>query len=217
MADPVGFDDCRSYLVLLARLHLDPRLAGRIDPSDVVQQTLLEAHARRDQFRGGSRPEWLAWLRQALANNLRDALRAHRADCRDVGRERALADALDASSARLDGMVPDVGTAPPDAAERGERAVRLATALEELPPAQRDALVLQHWHGWTLRQIADHLGKTPGSVLPRRRATAPAERDRPRRQMARASATRDADRPDARVARWGAIARTRRSPCPTST
>jgi RNA polymerase sigma-70 factor (ECF subfamily) len=164
VADPVGLDDCRSYLVLLARLHLDPRLAGRIDPSDVVQQTLLEAHARRDQFRGTSRPEWLAWLRQALANNLRDAVRAHRADCRDVARERSLVDALDASSVRLEGMLPGAGTAPPEAAERGERAVRLAAALEDLPPAQRDALVLQHWHGWTLRQIADHLGKTPAAA-----------------------------------------------------
>jgi RNA polymerase sigma-70 factor, ECF subfamily len=161
---PAELADCRSYLALLARLHLDPRLKGRIDPSDVVQQTLLEAHAHRAEFRGRTRPEWLAWLRQALANNLRDALRRHVAGRRDVGREQVLADALQASSVRLEGLLADSGTSPPDAADRSERAVRLADALEELPEAQRDALVLQHWHGWTLQQIADHLGKTPAAV-----------------------------------------------------
>jgi RNA polymerase sigma-70 factor (ECF subfamily) len=160
-ADPAAD---RSYLTLLARVHLDPRLRGRTDPSDVVQQTLLEAHAQAAGFRGRTRAEWLGWLRRALANNLRDALRRNLAGRRDVGRERDLADAVHASSARLEGLLADSGASPPDEAERAERAVRLADALERLPEAQRDALVFQHWHGWTLRQIADHLNKSPAAV-----------------------------------------------------
>jgi DNA-directed RNA polymerase specialized sigma24 family protein len=63
----------RDYLAVLAR-HLDPQLRRRLDPSDVVQQTLLHAHRHRDQFCGRTEGEWLAWLRAILANTLASAL-----------------------------------------------------------------------------------------------------------------------------------------------
>src|SRR5262245_3015501 len=91
----------REYLRVLARLHVDPRLRGKLDPSDLVQETLLRAHARRDQFRGATDGELAAWLRQALANQLADALRRYTRPQRDVGLERSLEAAVEESSARL--------------------------------------------------------------------------------------------------------------------
>ena len=79
-----ALDEYRDYLLLLARSRLDPRLRGRLDPSDVVQQTLLEAHRDAAQFRGQTAAERAAWLRQMLARNLANAARDHTRDRRDV-------------------------------------------------------------------------------------------------------------------------------------
>ena len=154
----------REYLRLLARLQLDPRLRGKLDPSDVVQQTLLEAYEKREQFRGGSEGEWLAWLRQALAHNLADALRAFGQAKRDVGRERSLGAAVEASSCRLAAFLAAEQSSPSQRAERHERAVRLAEALAALPEDNREALVLHYCEDWPLADIATHLGRTPAAV-----------------------------------------------------
>ena len=55
-------------------------------------------------------------------------------------------------------------SSPSEQVQRKETALQLADALEQLPPDARDALVLQHWHGWTLAQIAERLNRTPGAV-----------------------------------------------------
>jgi RNA polymerase sigma-70 factor (ECF subfamily) len=79
----------RSYLLLLAQMQLDARPRNKVDASDVVQLTLLEAYENRDQF-VGNEDGFVAWLRKSLANNIRDALRRMRRQKRDVNRERSL-------------------------------------------------------------------------------------------------------------------------------
>jgi RNA polymerase sigma-70 factor (ECF subfamily) len=149
----------RDYLHLLARVQLRAKLRAKIDLSGVVQQTLLEAVQDR---RGSQLP--LARLRRILANNLGDEIRKLTTAKRDVNREQSLEAALDASSARLEGWLAADNSSPSAHLEREEQALRLARALAELPEAQREALVLQHWHGCSLAEIAQQLDRTPAAV-----------------------------------------------------
>src|SRR5215470_8072576 len=87
----------REYLRLLARLHLDVRLQGKVDPSDIVQHTLLKAHENRAHFRGQTEAELSAWLRRILANTLTDTLRQFGRAQRDVAVERSLEGAVEDS------------------------------------------------------------------------------------------------------------------------
>ena len=154
----------RMYMLMLARMHLDPRLRAKLDPSDVVQQSMLEACQQQGQFRGRTEAERMAWLRQILAHNLADALKGLRRAKRDIARERSLEAALDQSSAQLGAWLAADQSSPSQRAEREEDALRLANALAALPDAQRDALVLQHWKGWSLAQIGEHMGRSPAAV-----------------------------------------------------
>jgi RNA polymerase sigma-70 factor (ECF subfamily) len=151
----------RSYLLLLARIQLDPGPRNRIDPSDIVQQTLLEAHAKADQFQGDDSAQ-AAWLRQALVNNLRDAWRALRRGKRDIDREQALEAALELSSSRLAGIM--VQSSPSQQAVRNEDLLRLADALAQVPEAQREAIVLHHLKDCSLAETARSLGKSDAAV-----------------------------------------------------
>ncbi len=154
----------RQYLMLLARMEIDPRSRERLDPSDVVQQTLMDAYQKRDQFRGTSGAEKAAWLRQILANNLVDALRAVGRKKRDVGREVSLEMQIEQSSQQIGMWLAAEQSTPSQKLDQHELAIRLADALAELPSAQREALVLQNWENWTLAAIAEHMDRTPAAV-----------------------------------------------------
>jgi RNA polymerase sigma-70 factor, ECF subfamily len=153
------FEQARDYLRMLARVGLDPRLRGKLDESDVVQQTLLEAHRDWDQFRGHSAGERYAWLKQILARNLSNLLRDFTRARRDVNRE-----ALDASSNRLANWLGSDQTTPATALRREEETARVATALAGLPEQQREAVILRHWHDWPVAAIAAELQTTPDAV-----------------------------------------------------
>ena len=154
----------RSYLYLLARSHIGRRNQARLDPSDIVQQTLLDAHQNQSQFRGASEAELMGWLRQILANNLADAVRGLARAKRDVSRERPLDQELDGSFTRVDGWLAAVQSSPSQQAVRAEELIRLADALTSLPLAQREAIVLHHLQGLPLAEVGQQLEKSPAAV-----------------------------------------------------
>lgn len=151
----------RDYLRLLARLQLDPRLRGKLDPSDVVQQTLLKAHQNAEQFRGQTEAERAAWLRRILANTLADAARKFRLE---TTRGQSLENALHESSAHLEAWLASGQESPSEQADRQEQLLRLAQALSELPDDQRQAIEMHHLQGGLLTDIARTMGRTEASV-----------------------------------------------------
>jgi RNA polymerase sigma-70 factor (ECF subfamily) len=162
--DEGALERYRDYLRLLARLHLNPMLRPQLDPSDVVQQALVQAHQHREQFRGQSEPELAAWLRTILANQLAEAVRRSGRRKRDVTLERSLEADLAASSSRLEAWLADDRSSPSEQAMRHERLRHLAEALAQLPEDQQRAVELHHLKGWTLPQVAHEMRRTKEAV-----------------------------------------------------
>ena len=159
-----NFERFRSYLRFLAKVQLDSRLQGKVDPSDLVQQSLLQAHQARAQFQGATDAERAAWLRQILVRNLTHSLRDLHRDKRDISRERSLQTAIEASSARLEHWLVADNSCPSHEAQRQERMLLVAEAVEILPQIQQEVIILRYWQGLKLSEIAEQLGRTPGSV-----------------------------------------------------
>jgi RNA polymerase sigma-70 factor (ECF subfamily) len=154
----------RDYLCLLARQQLDPRLRGKLDASDIVQDTLLQAHASREQYRGQSEQERLGWLRAILHNKLAGAMRQFARRCRDVNLELSLEGGLQQSSARLEDWLAADLSSPSGRAERNEQLLQLAGALAALPDDQREAIEMHHLQGLPFAQIAAVMGRSKPSV-----------------------------------------------------
>jgi RNA polymerase sigma-70 factor (ECF subfamily) len=149
---------------LLARSHIGTRFQARLDPSDLVQQTLLDAHQKQAQLRGSTRGECIAWLKQILANNLADAVRGLARAKRDIARERSLDEQVGDSFSRVDGWLVAAQSSPSQLAVRSEELLAMADSLTGLPETQREAIVLHHLQGLPLAEVARQLGKTPAAV-----------------------------------------------------
>ncbi len=154
----------RDGLHRLAARRLDERVAVRVDASDLIQMTFLEAQRNLAQFQGEDEPAWRAWLEGILGHNVANAVRDHaRLLKRDVRREQSMDDSHGAASPlkrELDGD----DSSPSQRVMRGEEADRLLRALESLPPEQRLAVRLRHLEGWQLLEIAEHMGRTAAAT-----------------------------------------------------
>jgi RNA polymerase sigma-70 factor (ECF subfamily) len=153
----------RDYLHVLARRTMGRQFQGKLDPSDVVHDALLKAHAHLDQFHGNAEVELKAWLRKILANNLANSMKALRTGKRNVILESTLA-AVDDTSSRLERWVVAVVPSPSSEVLRGERVWWLAQALNKLPDDQRTALELRHIQGCSVEEICRAMARSEAAV-----------------------------------------------------
>jgi RNA polymerase sigma-70 factor, ECF subfamily len=137
---------------------------GGEEASDIVQKTMLAAHAEREAFRGQSPAELAAWLKQILRREVIDAFRQRRRLKRDVRREVPLEAEVDGSFSRAQVWLAAAQTSPSQRVSREEELVAMADALAQLPEAQREAVVLHHLQGAGLAEVAAHLQRSEASV-----------------------------------------------------
>ena len=154
----------RNYARLLARTLIGTTLRLRLDPSDLVQETFLEAHRDFPRFDGSTERELLAWLRRILARNLADQARRQKAGLRDYRRQVSLEAMLDRSSARMQQALAAVVSSPSAAAAQREQAVLLADALADLPPDYREVIILRNLERLRFEEVAARMGRSPGAV-----------------------------------------------------
>ena len=162
--EDASLDGFRSYLRVLANMQLDRRVRSKVDASDIVQLTLMQAHKAKEQFRGDNQAQRAAWLRQILARNLIHATRDMTRDKRDVRREKSMQAALDQSSMRLERLLADDASSPSMKISRQEQILKVANAVDELPEAQREALLMHYLEQKSLPEIAEAMDRTRGSV-----------------------------------------------------
>lgn len=153
------FAACRSYLGLLARANVDGWMKAKIDASDLVQQTMLDAHRDFDRFQGRTDQEWLAWLRQILKNNACDVARRYGANGkRAVRREVAFIGTDDSRAPGIDPQSP--ADSPSQVAVHHENEMLLAEAMDRLPTDYREVIILRNIQRLPFDAVAEQLGRT---------------------------------------------------------
>jgi RNA polymerase sigma-70 factor (ECF subfamily) len=155
------------YLYVLAQAQIGRRLRTKCAPSDLVQQTLLEAHRDFGGFHGQHEGELLAWLRRILAHNLFNEARRYGAQQRDAGREVSLDQVqagVDRSSFALQRGLAADGPSPSQVAVQHESAVRLADALARLPEDYQTVLILRVFEEMPAEEVAQRMQRSAGAV-----------------------------------------------------
>jgi RNA polymerase sigma-70 factor (ECF subfamily) len=160
----------RTDLALLARAQIGLQLQARVDASDVVQETFLDACRDFQHFRGASHREWVAWLRQILSFNLARAVQRQvaakkRSTRREVSLNRRVS-AMEQSSGtiQIETALVSRSSAPSSHARRRESVGCLADQLARLPSDYREVLVLRNLEGLPFSEVARRMGRSSGAV-----------------------------------------------------
>lgn len=151
---------CRSYARHLARAQVETWLRRKVDASDVVQQTMLEAHCGFERFRGSTERELLAWLGQILRHNVADFVRCYRGTAkRDMAREVPFRDP--AETRPVGAPEPAASDPTPSRQVAGlEMQLHVIAALDQLPPDYQEVIVLRNLERLAFAEVAERMGRS---------------------------------------------------------
>ena len=153
-------DAYRNYLRVLAQLWLPERLRSLLDPSDLVQETLVKANRGFQQFQGATEVELTSWLRRILSRALIDIARKHGRTSNEISLDREIV----ASGDKFQQLLANSGTSPSQHACRRELGVLLADAMARLPERQRQVIILRSLQEQEWKDVASAMDRTISSV-----------------------------------------------------
>jgi RNA polymerase sigma-70 factor (ECF subfamily) len=155
----------RSELRRLIALRLEPKIRARLDPSDVVQETQLEAFCRLPDFLERRPMPFRLWLRKTAYERLLVARRRHlQAARRAVGREVPLPER---SSLLLAQQLLAPGSTPSQRLDRRELAQRVRQALAQLPEPDQEIVIMRAFEGLSNQEVSYVLDIDPGTASKR--------------------------------------------------
>jgi len=154
---------CRNYVAIAARAEMASWLKSKVDASDLVQQTMLEAHRGLANFRGTTEAEWLGWLKRILVHNAADFVRRyHGVEKRCAKREVSLA-ASDESD-RQAPQLSDGGPSPSQLIMQKEMQLQVADAVARLPEDYQEVVILRNLQQLPFDEVADRMGRSRPAV-----------------------------------------------------
>jgi len=164
-------DRHRGRLRQMVAVRIDPRLAARVDPSDVVQEALAEASQKLPEYLRRRPLPFYPWLRRIAWETLIDLHTRHvSVQKRSVTREGpGDLDLSENSTMQLIDQLVASGTSPSRRMVRKEVRERVRAALERLPTRDREVMILRHLEQLTLKEIAAVLDITEPAAQSRYR------------------------------------------------
>ncbi len=150
-------------LVTKARSLVASYLRSHVEPSDMVQNTMLEAHQHASKLIHLEERSFVAWLRQALRHNILDAVKQRRNKKRDIRRTVRSSELAHTPFAE-NGFGWAIDTSPSQIAQRNEQIALMWIEIERLPDNQRDAMILKHLEGRSLKEVSETLGLSEPAV-----------------------------------------------------
>jgi RNA polymerase sigma-70 factor (ECF subfamily) len=157
------FEVCRNYVAITARAEMASWLKAKVDASDLVQQTMLEAHRGLANFRGTTEGEWLAWLKRIVSHNAADFVRQyHGVEKRRAAREVPLGPSDD--SQRPGPQLSDDGPTPSQVIMQKELQLQVADAVSRLPEDYQEVVILRNLQQLPFDEVAERMGRSRPAV-----------------------------------------------------
>ncbi|WP_152050608.1 sigma-70 family RNA polymerase sigma factor [Tautonia marina] len=150
----------RKMMLTIANEEVDQAVQAREAPSDIVQETIVEAQRDLDRFHGMTEKEMRGWLRRVLKRNIQNLHLKYRTIKRDLKRERS----IETPTQSHDLSMTDPGPSPSTVLDRRERLQGIDRVIKTLPDHYRQVIELYYRKGFTFAQIGEVMKRSEGAV-----------------------------------------------------